>query len=498
MDDRRSYRFGPVERRGLIGALRTGQLAVVGGCGLVAFLAFLALGNAHPGAAILIALAAAAMAVAGAFVPVAGRTPEEWAPVAWRYIVNGRLGRRRWTSPAIGAGAAEAVLVLPIALSEIDVLAVPLDDRGEREIAVIKDRRAMTYTATLAVKVAAFGLLDHAEQERRLARWGMVLAGLAREGSPVSRVQWLERSLPTDGDEIGRYLAEARDPTVPIRSRSVASYLDLVDTAGAVTQDHELFVSLQIDTARARRAIKRNGGGDQGACAVLARELETFAQRLEGAQIGVRGALKPTILANALRAAYDPYSRSALARIQAHNPERDGISLANAGPMATHEDWDTYRTDSAVHATYWIASWPRLEVPAVFLMPLLTQATVLRAVAVTMEPLSLLRATRETEAARTADLAEEQLRREHGFVTTAKTRRHQEATVRREQELSRGHAELRFAGFVTVTGRDHHDLELASEKVEHAAQQAHLELRRMYGQQAAAFTHTLPLCRGLR
>ncbi len=51
--------------------------------------------------------------------------------------------------------------------------------------------------------------------------------------------------------------------------------------------------------------------------------------------------------------------------------------------------------------------------------------------------------------------------------------------MRREAELSRGHAELRFAGFVTVSARDEEELELACERVEHAATQAHLELRRI-------------------
>jgi len=34
-------------------------------------------------------------------------------------------------------------------------------------------------------------------------------------------------------------------------------------------------------------------------------------------------------------------------------------------------------------------------------------------------------------------------------------------------------------------------------EVEHAAQQAHIEIERMYGQQATAFTFSLPFCRGL-
>ena len=70
--------------------------------------------------------------------------------------------------------------------------------------------------------------------------------------------------------------------------------------------------------------------------------------------------------------------------------------------------------------------------------------------------------------------------------------------MRREEELAAGHGEVRLAGFVTVTGRDGDDLRRAcAEILEHAAR-ARLELHRMYGQQADAFTFTLPVCRGLR
>jgi hypothetical protein len=51
---------------------------------------------------------------------------------------------------------------------------------------------------------------------------------------------------------------------------------------------------------------------------------------------------------------------------------------------------------------------------------------------------------------------------------------------------------------VTVSGRDPDELRRAGiEVLEHAAR-ARLELHCMYGQQADAFTFTLPLCRGLR
>src|SRR5204863_420332 len=163
-------------------------------------------------------------------------------------------------------------------------------------VGVLKDRRLRTYTAALAVKVTSFGLLDRADQEARQAGWGAVLAGLGREGSPVARVQWVERTVPADGDEIGRYLGEA---------------------------------------------------------------------------------------------------------------------------------WDR----GAVHATYWIASWPRTDVGAAFLSPLLLHAQMARAVGVTIELISPLKAIREVEAARTSDLADRELRGRLGFIETARKRRMAEATA---------------------------------------------------------------------
>ena len=70
--------------------------------------------------------------------------------------------------------------------------------------------------------------------------------------------------------------------------------------------------------------------------------------------------------------------------------------------------------------------------------------------------------------------------------------------MRREAELAAGHAEVRLAGFVTVTGRDAEDLRRSCSEVHEHAARARLELHRMYGQQAQAFTFTLPFCRGLR
>src|ERR1700674_3007805 len=208
--EQQRYRFGPLERRGLIGSLRPIQVMLVaasltGGVILARFVS--------NGAGFAAALALVLVTAVFCFWPIGGRSAEEWLPIVGRHAGR-RLRRRRvQLSPAPQAGTRatpdgrpEPVAELPEAARDLELLAAPF--QGE-PVGVIKDRRARSYTAVLAVRVTSFGLLDRAEQESRQAGWGSVLAGLAREGSPVSRIQWLERTVPADGDEIGRYLGEA-------------------------------------------------------------------------------------------------------------------------------------------------------------------------------------------------------------------------------------------------------------------------------------------------
>src|SRR5436190_23179413 len=144
------------------------------------------------GAAIISALALALLAVAICFWPIEGRSAEEWLPVVARHVSRRARGRRIRLSPAPQAGTRpatdgrpEPVTALPEAARDLELLAAPVN--GET-VGVFKDRRAHTYTAALAVTVTSFGLLDSAKQESRQAGWGGVLASLAREGSPVSRI----------------------------------------------------------------------------------------------------------------------------------------------------------------------------------------------------------------------------------------------------------------------------------------------------------------------
>ena len=116
----------------------------------------------------------------------------------------------------------------------------------------------------------------------------------------------------------------------------------------------------------------------------------------------------------------------------------------------------------------------------------------------TIEPLDPLRAMRAAENARTSESSDEELRARLGCRATARRRRRHEALAEREEELADGHAGCRFSGYVTVSAESEDELATECAELEQSAQMAHVELRPLWGEQAAGFTYTLPLCRGLR
>jgi Putative type VII ESX secretion system translocon, EccE len=495
-DERLSYRFGPIERRGLLGGVRTGQAAVLMGGSIAAFAAL----DAEPSAAGAIAgTLVLALCAALALAPVGGRTVEEWAPVVLAFALRrarrqgsfrsgGPLAGMRLRPGRAGGPPADPAPHAPAALAGVSVVAVGY---GGRTVGAVSERGGRRLTALLACRVVSFALLDPDAQERRLARWGLVLSGSA--GTAVRRLQWIERTAPAQGDELARWLHAARDPAIPLRGAPIVeSYLELIGTTAKVTQAHEILVSVQVDSARVRER------GDEALSRALLESTERVAQRLEAAEIVVLGALSSGQVARVMRTAFDPYSGAELAALETVDGDRDGLSEVNAWPLACHEDWEHYRSDGALHATYWIGGWPRVEVSPMFMDALLGRSSVVRSIAVTFEPIAPDRSTRDVEAAVTRDRADSELRRRFGQSETARQRQAQAAAVRRESELAAGHGEVRLSGFVTVSGRDADELRRAcAELLEHAAR-ARLELHRMYGQQADAFTFTLPLCRGLR
>jgi len=256
-------------------------------------------------------------------------------------------------------------------------------------------------------------------------------------------------------------------------SACTASYDALLHDMDSHACAHEVVLALQI---RLTRSVEVG-------CATLAREIGSLARQLADADVQVESVLSVDELAHQFLRTYEPHATVA--------PGQDHW------PMAMEESWSEVRVDGMVHATFWVAEWPRIEVRSDFLAPILL-GSARSTLAVVMEPLGSDTAVRKVEASRTADLADSELRRRGGFVSTARHARESEVLARREAELAEGHASFRYSGYVTVSAASEEELAAACDVVQHAAGQSRLALRRLYGDQASAYTCTLPLCRGLR
>lgn len=465
------YRFGLRERGGALAGWRAGQILTVA-LGLLVGVVVLRSQPDVTGVAVafLILLTCVALATW----PVSGRTGDQWIPVVVRWSarrVGGRgAGRGAERSPWRGSPRTDA-------LCGLRLLSV-----GPRDLGVVHDVRGRTLTAVLSLRGRSFALLGPDEQDRRVAGWSVVLAALAREGSPVRRVQWLAASFPDEGHGVRSHLQAHRvaDPA----SACAVSYESLLGDLDADASTHDVALALQV----------RMGKSLEGGCQALQREINQVVRQLGEADVDVQAVLTADGVADLLLRTYEP--RGPVSASASPDPSHADPSHADPWPMALSEEWSILRVDGMVHATFWVAEWPRTEVHSDFLAPLLlspARATL----SMVMEPLGPEKAMRKVEASRTADLADAELRRRSGFVSTARHARESEVLARREAELADGHASFRYAGFVTVSAPSESELVVACDAVQHAAGQCRLLLRRLYGDQATGYTCTLPLARGL-
>jgi hypothetical protein len=527
--DRVRYRFSPLERRGVIAGWRGGQIASVAG-GLV--FGVLSVRSRPSVVGVVLALGGLGVGVALAFWPVQGRTGEQWLPLVVRWLWSAGTGSRRQLAP--GPSRGHLAMTAParsdprsdrrvadyrpapggfrtfgrrMVFDGLEVVGAPVSgERSAPEMGMVVDGPGRTATAVLLVRGHSFALLGPGDQDSRIAAWARTLSSLSREGSEVHRVQWIESCLPDDGTAVRRHWADHAQ--LGTESAAGRSYQALVDEASPVTRRHQVLVSLSIHTSHSSRSVRASGGGIAGIGGVLNREIRSLQRALEGADISVDGVLGPGALTRVIGETTAPMDHSrngTTAGPGADDPvvpevtEEEPVGPCRRPwpwPMAVEPSWDAVHTDATWHATYWIAEWPRIEVTPDFLGPLLF-SPLRRSISMVMEPVSPSRAARQVAQARTADLADSELRRRGGFLVTARHLREKESVEERDVELADGHAQYRFSGYVTVTTDSRSELTSACASVEQAAGQAGLELRLLYGAQDVAFACSLPLGRGL-
>jgi hypothetical protein len=489
-DQSRPYTFPPRERRGVLLGFTAIQLLTVA-TGVVVALLVIRTGSSVSGPASSVAVVGVAAALGGW--PIAGQPPVAWIPVSARWLC--RRARGPYLSPAPLAGhrpgRTAPGLLAPVftvrhsrgdvqrsvpAIAGVALMAAP-ERPGDDPMAMVVDHLGGGRSAVLEVPGQSFALLDPEDKRRRLAAWGRVLASAGRAGSPIRRLQWLESAAPGTAAELVDQLEGAAVRDGP----AYRSYESLVTAAGLSSRHHRTLLVVTVHPKRAGTRRRRGRAGDDLA-ELLRREVRLMTGQLATSDLPDA---RPLDLAEATA-----FLAAAVAT------GADILPARSPWAMATEEGWGSYRTDGAAHATYWVAEWPRLDVGPDFLAPLMNCGR-RRRVSLVMAPVDPDRAARQVSSARTADMADAELRRRAGFVPNVRRQREAEGVARREAELADGHAEFRFSGYVTVTAEAGEALDSACAEVEQAAQHAHLQLRRLWGRQEEAWSWTLPLGRGL-
>jgi hypothetical protein len=486
----RSYRFSPLVRAGLFGAMPTSQVVVLGmGCGL-SFVGIML--RLFPWAL----LPALLSAVIG-FKRVDGWPLHELIPLKLGWWMRRR--RHQWFRPVplltAGESATEA---MPPGMQQLELLDVDASwvvaPGRLAGIGVVRDLEAGQLTAVLRVTGdGQFSLGSPEAQDTRLSMWGDALAAFCRERLTVCRIAWqewststrVEAATPTDVDRKGPLVAAASD------------YIELVTHAAPRSVAHDTLVSLTVDLAavpaRRTRPVDAVAGGLQ----LLVEELRLFTVRLEAAGLRVEPPLTPAEVTMAVRTRSAPFAESERNVLGSSLAAGLGVTATDLAPMAVSEEWECVRVDRAVHRSWWIEGWPRSEVPAIWMDLLLLGGQCTRTVTVVFEPVSPSQSARSVDEASVALESAESAKSKRGFRVRASERRLREEVERREHELVAGYGELAYCGLITVTAPTLDELDDAAADFEQTATHAGVQLRPLDGRQAAGWVSSLPLCRTL-
>jgi hypothetical protein len=400
-------------------------------------------------------------------------------------ILNGPAGVLRWTRMADGRGSAVGVVINP---------------------------KQKTYSACLRVRAGSFSLLDASTQDARLDSWGRLLASLTTLNTRLARLTVIERTIPDSGDAVQRHfdrtLEELTTRNARPRSGAVDAYQQLVDEAAPTAQRHESYLVVSMSAKKAGKDIKRAGGGDDGALAVLFAELRAFESAIKRIGLLSDGWLNPRELAAVVRTQYDPASvemidqrgrgefASRVAGRMVQMPA--GVDPSSAGPIAGRAANDYYQTDSNYTRVFWCSGLPRIGMPAAFHSPMILETSCRRTITMILEPVPSRKAEAQLNRKQLREAGDQMLRDKFGKATTMRDEMAESETERKLAELLSGHGYLRMVLLVAVSADDLDALEEATGEIQTLANLSRLDLRILYAQQPAAFAAAcLPLGLGV-
>jgi hypothetical protein len=399
-----------------------------------------------------------------------------------RWLWASHHGWTRYRSEALVTST--GTVQLPAVLAGLELLSAE-DGYGGR-YGIVRDRHTGYLTATLRVVPASTWLADRDDADGWVAAWGAWLASLGQ----VPILRWVTvttSTCPEPGAGLADATIAAADPTAPQAARDILTALAASTPATAADVDSRVSITFAPAASPAKpRTIPE-------AIAETGRVLHGLQSRLSSCGVSVAGRLTAAEITGTVRAAYDPASRGEISRALATATSDDPrLDWTAAGPGGAEEMWDRYRHDSGISVVWAWREAPRSNVHADVLARLTAPSAFAKRVTVQYRPLPATTATRVLEnEVRAAEFRAEYAHRTHRDATARDTFDH--ARVRQAaMEEAQGAGVTLVSLYVTVTATSDDELPRAVADTESAAGSSKVQLQRLYGSQAAAFTTGLP------
>lgn len=250
-------------------------------------------------------------------------------------------------------------------------------------------------------------------------------------------------------------------------------------------------ITLTFATGPLAAEIRAQGKGLTGIGRILTEHVKQLAESCADARVDFDEWLTGEQLLEAISTALDPIGASS-------RRERADVGETIAVPvMGIDAGFHDIRVDQSLHATYWIAEWPRMDSKVGFLEPLLYRGQCPRVLTLQLRPVPIEKALTKVNQKLSQLEVAEAVKLKLSARTTKREQREAEDVDQREEDLVDGYSDLELRGFVTVSADTPDGLVAARAEIERAQNKARVKLARMWGQQAAAFiTATVPLPTG--
>jgi hypothetical protein len=454
----------------------------------------------HSWPLLIVAIPIATLMLAAAFFRIEGKVPAQWMRTYLSSrMVRLRGGHRFRSKPhyqvLADTGGAEPPedpgdeWDLPGVLAPLRLLAAE-DGHGDI-IAVAHHRIDNTYTAVAKVTHSGLALLANSQAKNRVDGWASWLAQQCQEDGAISRIGAYHMAEPGEVDELVSWAEAHVRPESP--SQAVGLVGDILAADRRKVANHMSYLTVSLSANRSRREVRHAGGGDTGACAVLARRVNTIASTVLQGGLQVDHWLGPRELAGVIRNSFAPLSgremgaRAVKSRRPGWSGAEPGMAPALAGPTWAETSWGVYEHDDSWSVVAEV-EWPRTPRDASMLAGVLAaSAKGRRHVAIIYEPISPRQAERTLQADKTKRDVAIRLREKTGQIAPEREQREFAVANAQDAELAAGHGLLRFAAYVAVTVTDRSMLETAWDELCADAGAAGLVLRRCSGWVDAAF-----------